>query len=155
MTDSCHQIGEGSTDFELLIALEGAGDLASLAPAAEGGRFWFSYEIFGIVLQTPPFACSRRLASSPATATPSGCARPSASSRRTSRRRPRRPSSCAPRDALVGAAALHLGGLVPAAGRAAGAGRRAHRRPRAARACRSRARARRAAAASAATRARG
>ena len=56
MTDSCHQIGEGSTDFELLIALEGAGDLASLAPAAEGGRFWFSYEIFGIVLQTPPFA---------------------------------------------------------------------------------------------------
>ena len=37
MADSCHQIGAGSTDFELLIALEGAGDLASLAPAAAPG----------------------------------------------------------------------------------------------------------------------
>ena len=50
-------IGEGRTKFDVEVTLEGCGSLSCLAPELEGmGRsFWFSYEAFGMVLQTERF----------------------------------------------------------------------------------------------------
>jgi hypothetical protein len=50
-------IGKGSSMFDFEVTIDGANDLLCLAPELEGMGldFWFSYEIFGVVLQSECF----------------------------------------------------------------------------------------------------
>lgn len=51
--------GPDARTFSLSISVKGAGRLAQLAPHLDGvgGGFWFSYSIFGVVVQTNRFEC--------------------------------------------------------------------------------------------------
>ena len=58
------QLGRGSTTFELCVSLEKAGDLRKLvgreledaATYSPRPRYWFSYELLGVVVQTEQFS---------------------------------------------------------------------------------------------------
>ena len=51
-------IGEGRTKFDLNLTLDSAAHLFGLAPELEemGLSYWFSYELFGMVLQSERFS---------------------------------------------------------------------------------------------------
>ena len=58
------QLGSGHTTFELCVSLEKAGDLRKLvgreledaATYSPRPRYWFSYELLGVVVQTEQFS---------------------------------------------------------------------------------------------------